>query len=218
MNAGQLLSKYKKVDLGKVGSKNYGATNAGRTFGKEAFILVFLFDFLKAFIVAIIFTELSINLTYNSGDNIFKAVEDYIAIAVFFVVIGHVWPIWFKFKGGKGVATTFGFMLAINWIFCAIGGIIFLIIFYSTKYKVTYSSIGAVFSIALLGTFNPYLSDGWPLFDWSQTVTAVVIIWLAFILIVYRHQTNLIILYKEHKKKKKSKKKDDSKKIKKEIK
>ncbi|CRX36844.1 / plsY / G3P acyltransferase /:332132 Reverse [Candidatus Hepatoplasma crinochetorum] len=200
MNAGQLISRYKKVDLGKIGSKNYGATNAGRTFGKGAFILVFLFDFLKAFLVAIVFTELSANLNYNGDDNIFNAVEDYIAIAVFFVVIGHVWPIWFKFKGGKGVATTFGFMLAINWIFCGIGGIVFLILFFSTKHKVTIASLGAVFSIAFLGTFNPYLSDGWPLFIWSQTTTAVVILWFSFILIVYRHRGNLILLYNEYKK------------------
>lgn len=206
INAGQLISRYKKVDLGEIGSKNYGATNAGRTFGKEAFILVFLFDFLKAFIVAIIFTELSENLDYNSGDNIFMAATNYIAIAVFFVIVGHLWPIWFKFKGGKGVATTFGLMLAINWIFCAIGGIIFLIIYFSTNRTVTYSSLGAVFAITILGTFNPLLNSAWPLFDWSRTINASAILWLSFILVIYKHKSNIIVIYNETKENRKMKK------------
>ena len=104
-----LSKKYHKDDVRQHGSKNAGATNMLRTFGKKAAFLTFLGDFLKAVVVCFI------------GRLCWGLVGAY--LAGLFCVLGHVFPIFFKFKGGKGVATTAGVMFA-----CDIGT--FLIIFF----------------------------------------------------------------------------------------
>lgn len=100
-----IISKvYYKKDIRKSGSGNAGATNALRVFGEKTGIAVFVFDFLKG-LIAVFFAKLLVNY--------FQA--DYICVvaAGFFVQLGHVFPIYFGFRGGKGVATAAGSAMAI---------------------------------------------------------------------------------------------------------
>ena len=97
---GFIVGKLRGVDVRTVGSKNIGATNVYRTVGKKWGLLVFLLDFLKGFIPAIVCC-----MVQGKGD---------LAVCVgFSCVIGHTLTIFMKFKGGKGVATAFGMLMAI---------------------------------------------------------------------------------------------------------
>lgn len=91
-------------DIRKTGSGNAGATNALRSFGKKAGAAVFLFDFSKGLLCA----SAAKCLVY-----FLNAPYECVLISGFFVQLGHVFPVFFKFKGGKGVATAAGAALAI---------------------------------------------------------------------------------------------------------
>ena len=106
---------FKKDDPRSIGSKNIGATNVLRTAGVMLGLITLILDILKGFIA------IKITLMLNS---------DLIGLSMTFVIIGHIFPIWLKFKGGKGVATFIGVLLAYNfqlfllftftWLLCAL--------------------------------------------------------------------------------------------------
>ncbi len=160
-----LIAKlYAGIDIRKYGSGNAGATNALRTLGKKAGIAALLGDVLKG-ICAVVLGKLI-------------AGEDGQILAGLFVVVGHNWPAFLNFKGGKGVATTIGVMIAINpFIIAGIvpAGIIFIAI---TKYVSLASILGmAVFPFIMLLT--------------RQSVKLVVFSFILSIMSVYRHKTNI---------------------------
>ena len=105
---------FKKDDPRSIGSKNIGATNVLRTSGLVLGLLTLILDVLKGFIA------IKITLMLNS---------DIVGLSMTFVIVGHIFPIWLKFKGGKGVATFIGVLLAYNfqlfllftltWLLCA---------------------------------------------------------------------------------------------------
>ena len=106
---------FKKDDPRSIGSKNIGATNVLRTAGVMLGLFTLILDILKGFIA------IKITLMLNS---------DLVGLSMTFVIIGHIFPIWLKFKGGKGVATFIGVLLAYNfqlfllftftWLLCAL--------------------------------------------------------------------------------------------------
>ena len=106
---------FKKDDPRSIGSKNIGATNVLRTAGVVLGLFTLILDILKGFIA------IKITLMLNS---------DLVGLSMTFVIIGHIFPIWLKFKGGKGVATFIGVLLAYNfqlfllftfaWLLCAL--------------------------------------------------------------------------------------------------
>lgn len=112
-NMAIIISKFHKFkDIRDYGSGNAGTTNMLRTFGKRAASYTFGGDFIKgALTVFVARAALSgFVLPFDIG-----------YLAAIFVVVGHIFPVYFKFKGGKGVATAFGAMLVLNWIaFCTI--------------------------------------------------------------------------------------------------
>ena len=97
-----ILGKMAGVDIKKEGSGNAGTTNALRVLGKKAALITLVIDIGKGV------------LAVAAGNLIGGAETGYLcAIAVF---CGHIWPCFYSFKGGKGVATAFGAILAVNWI------------------------------------------------------------------------------------------------------
>lgn len=98
---GKLLEKIYKEEFTNKGSGNVGARNAGRILGAKSFVFVLAVDFFKGFLVVIMLKILNVNSTV-------------VYLAMLFVIIGHIKPIVFKFKGGKGVATFFGTALALS--------------------------------------------------------------------------------------------------------
>lgn len=107
-NMAILISKFHKAkDIRELGSGNAGMTNMLRSFGKKAAAFTFIGDFLKGALVVFVARSIGEEFALNF---------DIAYIAAVFVIIGHVYPIYFRFKGGKGIATALGAMLVLNWI------------------------------------------------------------------------------------------------------
>jgi len=160
---GFLLTKiFLNKDIRKIGSGNIGATNALRTGNKILGYATLILDILKA-IIPVIFVKI-----YYS---------DYLYISSLCVFLGHVFPIWLKFKGGKGVATYVGILCCIN-IYLGISfGIVWLITFVMFKYS-SLSSIVSALSIPIINF----------LFFNDQIFYFFIIM---FILIFYTHRENI---------------------------
>ena len=116
-------------DIRKIGSGNIGATNALRTGNKIIGISTLFFDILKA-ILPLIFIKLNF--------------PEFIFVSALVIFLGHVFPIWLKFKGGKGVATYLGILFCINYILGLIFIITWLIIFLISKYSSLSSLIASL--------------------------------------------------------------------------
>ena len=118
---GFILTKiFLKKDIRNIGSGNIGATNALRTGNRSLGYGTLLLDVLKA-IIPVIYTKLNY--------------PDYIFITSMFVFLGHVFPLWLKFKGGKGVAPYVGILFSINLIFGIVFVSIWIITFLISKYS-----------------------------------------------------------------------------------
>lgn len=124
-----------KTDIREYGSGNAGATNTFRTLGSKAGIPVLLMDIFKGWI--------AVNLVYFITDNQLMPEERFFELKLAFgiaAVIGHLFPIYTGFRGGKGIATMFGFMIGIYWQAALLSALVFLLTFLISKY-VSLSSI-----------------------------------------------------------------------------
>ena len=192
LNGGQILSIVGPKNLGDVGTKNFGATNAGRAYGKIGFIGVFIFDMLKA-----VFAGLILNSIAHGGGKVFSYAN--VPLALIFVIIGHSWPIYFEFKGGKGVATSFGCIIMINWLFAMISiGIFILVVYYTRRVSIgsiISTSVGTLLIILFQGVFKP---GGKMIFDWSHNWTIIFSSLIVWLLVMIRHRENILrIINKE---------------------
>tara|TARA_B100000902_G_scaffold40846_1_gene48436 strand:+ start:586 stop:1179 length:594 start_codon:yes stop_codon:yes gene_type:complete len=170
---GFLFGKFlKNIDLRLIGSGSTGATNVLRNVGKWPALLVFIIDVLKGLIAVKI-------AQYYTDQSLLEVLAGISAI------LGHIWPIWLKGKGGKAVATGLGMFIALSWKvgFASLG--LFLIILAKSKI-VSLSSISAAIFLPLLmflniGTTNlPYLM--------ISLVVSILVIW--------KHRTNIKRLLK----------------------
>jgi len=141
------------IDVREMGSKNAGATNTLRTLGKKAGIVVLLLDIMKGWL-AVSLVCLS---TYPSGSSTRIHLE--VAMSIF-AIIGHIFPIYAGFKGGKGVATTMGIIMGISPIMALLCIVVFALVFFISHY-VSLASMIAVLSfpvwIVLYKTTHPWL-------------------------------------------------------------
>ena len=127
---GLILTKiFLKKDIREIGSGNIGATNALRTGNKLIGYSTLILDVLKA-VIPVLYVKINF--------------PDAVYISALFAFIGHVFPIWLKFKGGKGVATYVGILFSLNIIFGLVFGICWLIIFFMYKYSSLASLIGSL--------------------------------------------------------------------------
>ncbi|MTI67627.1 MAG: glycerol-3-phosphate 1-O-acyltransferase PlsY [Firmicutes bacterium] len=160
-----------KKDIRNHGSKNAGATNALRVFGVKLAASTFLGDALKG-VVAVIIGNYILG---SSG----------MLIGAIFAVIGHNWPAFLKFKGGKGIATTIGVVLAINPLLAIISIIIGLIIIIKTKYV----SLGSIIAMGILPLLGLIVVRP---FDKKFLIFTLIL----SIMAIYRHKTNIERLVK----------------------
>lgn len=189
INISILLSRRKGDDIRKHGSGNAGTTNALRNYGFKFAILVFLFDLFKSYVPTMILFSLKYHLI---NTNFFEFVYP-IVIGVG-VLIGHIFPVFFKFKGGKGVATFFGIILAFNILLFITFVAIYLSLVLITKI-VSISSVLSSIVASLLSLINVFYVD---FFAFMQTNTiwpihGIMIVFCA-ILIMFMHIPNYIKL------------------------
>lgn len=133
----------KGIDIRKYGSGNVGATNTLRVLGKKMGAVVLLIDMAKGAFCVIVLPAIFFSNQLHIGLPIFKA---YIAA---FVIFGHIWTIFLKFKGGKGVATTCGVFLALSTIPALIAILIWVLTVIISKY-VSLSSLIMMVSLPFL--------------------------------------------------------------------
>ena len=155
-------------DIRKIGSGNIGATNVLRAGNKSTAALTLLADIAKGFVAVIIFS------TYDSMAPLIAAVS---------VIIGHNFPIWLKFKGGKGVATTLGVFLAVSWPVGLIACVTWLVS--AVIFRI--SSLSSLLSL-LISPFFMYFFE-----NEIQTILAIALTLLAFL----RHKANIKRLLKK---------------------
>lgn len=144
-------------DIRKIGSGNIGATNVLRTGNKTLALLTVLLDASKAGLATYLVSKF---LPTFWGDATSSIVLWASLVAGAFGVIGHNFPIWLKFKGGKGVASAFGFILVASWQVAVIALVIWLLMAFTFKYS-SLSALVAAFSIPFVSFFiglsQPYL-------------------------------------------------------------
>ncbi len=163
---GLLVAKSRGVDIRQHGSGNIGATNVFRVIGKGWGIFTFVLDALKGFIPAFAFPILG---------HIEPAMRsEYGVLFGFMAILGHSFPVYLKFKGGKGVATSAGMLLGIAWLVVAIGFVCWVLCMVLSRY-VSLSSIVAAFAVAIASWLHPHYPI---LVKVALTALAVLVIWL----------------------------------------
>jgi glycerol-3-phosphate acyltransferase PlsY len=176
---GYLAGKLNGVDLHKEGSGSTGATNALRVLGKPWGYTVFALDTLKGSLAVIAAFQISSRFFASTPTETISAG----VVAAIFAVIGHSYPVWLKFQGGKGIATSAGIMLALfPWPVFAFGLFVWLVLFYSTRF-VSVASLGAAVALPTASAAMWYLGDC----DAIRTSIAAAMCVLA----VWRHKSNI---------------------------
>jgi glycerol-3-phosphate acyltransferase PlsY len=158
-----ILGRVYGVDVRKEGSGNAGTTNVLRTVGKKAGVITLVIDILKGFIPVFI-----VNMWLNS--------TGFSVLCGIFIVVGHMWPMIFKFRGGKGVATTFGVLLAAQPILALILlGIVAVGILVTRR-----MSVGVIIAVILAVPI-------------SYFIDSEIIIWISIValLILIKHRANI---------------------------
>ena len=158
-----------KIFLGKdirnIGSGNIGTTNVLRTGKKSLAVATLLFDVLKGYVSILI---------------VYKYFNELIYLSALICFIGHIFPVWLKFKGGKGVATYLGVILGISFTL----GLIFSVAWIIIAIIFRYSSLSSILGSMIVCIFSIYTSNE------IQTYFLFII----FVIIVFTHKENIIRL------------------------
>ena len=162
---GLVLTKiFLKKDIREIGSGNIGTTNVLRTGKKSLAVATLALDLLKGYF--------SIVITFIYFENLIS----YSALICF---IGHIFPVWLKFKGGKGVATYLGVILALSYKFFLIFGITWLVL----SFLFRYASLSSIVSSLIVFVYSYFFINNFSL-----------ILFIFFIIIVYTHRENIVRL------------------------
>ena len=162
---GLVLTKiFLKKDIREIGSGNIGTTNVLRTGKKSLAVTTLMLDLLKGYF--------SIVITFIYFDNLIS----YSALICF---IGHIFPVWLKFKGGKGVATYLGVILALSYKFFLIFGITWLVL----SFLFRYASLSSIISSLIVFVYSYFFINNFSL-----------ILFIFFVIIIYTHRENIVRL------------------------
>ncbi len=175
---------FHNIDVREHGSKNAGATNMLRVLGPKAALPVFITDVVKAYI--------SVSLVYLMPE-VLPLTEEFYQLKILFgaaAVIGHIFPVFSGFRGGKGVASMLGFILALHPLAAGLSLVIFIIIFIISKIVSLSSMITAVFFPIII-----YFIEG------GNYLTLTIFSIVASILIILTHLKNIKRLLKGEEKK-----------------
>lgn len=174
---GYLIGRWRGVDVRSAGSGNIGATNVGRLLGKKWGGLVLLLDGLKGLLPTLLLPHLVTDIRTHAA-----------VLAGVAAILGHMFPCWLAFRGGKGVATALGVALVLSWQATLIAAVVFLLLFLAFRIV----SIGSIFAAVAFAVTqmvrlrpNPFAADRWSLGVFSLAIPA---------LIILRHRSNIVRL------------------------
>lgn len=157
-----ILGKLNGIDIKKVGSGNAGTTNVLRTLGKKAAVITMVVDILKGFI--------GVKIGFLLGGYVAGTI---CAVAAF---CGHIWPCLYNFRGGKGVATAFGVITAVNWqLGLAVLGVVALFVLLSKR-----MSVGSIIGAA-----------SFPLLAWLMEPGFFVPGFVMAVIVIVKHRANI---------------------------
>ncbi len=181
LNASIIFSwVFKGTDIRNAGSKNAGMTNTLRVFGKKAAVFVFVFDLFKA-IISVLLARWIVSAVVKDNTAVIQIAE---YLAGFGAVLGHNFPLYFKFKGGKGILSSWGAIMMFDYRIAIVLIVVFLLVVSITRY-VSLASICASVSfpvcVVLLNIWNPV----------STTGVYILLSVLMAALAVYRHKANI---------------------------
>jgi glycerol-3-phosphate acyltransferase PlsY len=184
---GLLVGWTRGIDVRKHGSGNIGASNVGRLLGRKFFFLVMFLDLLKSLIPMLAASWMT------AGAKATPLLYVLILLVGFSAIIGHMFSVFLKFKGGKGVATSTGVMLGL-WPYYTLPAVVtismFLVLLYATRY-ISVGSIGAAITfplaylgIALANHWDPFARQS-PLLIFASVIAA---------LVIFKHRSNIVRL------------------------
>ena len=174
-----ISKKMAGFDVREKGSGNAGSTNVLRTVGKKAAIITLICDILKG-VVAILIALLAGRIIQGLDNALL------LQIAGVFVILGHTFPVFFKFKGGKGIATSLGVLLIINWqigLICLVFALILMIL---TR-RVSIGSIAAAILFPVLVLFinqNYIVAEST---NWSYLIFSIIVA----LFVIFNHRSNI---------------------------
>ena len=155
-----------KIFLGKdirdIGSGNIGSTNVLRTGKKSLAAVTLLFDILKGYVSIII---------------AYKYFNELVYLSALICFIGHIFPVWLKFKGGKGVATYLGIILGVSFIL----GIVFGVVWFLIAIIFRYSSLSSILSAMIVCIYSFY----------TGSETQSYFLFIMFVIIIFTHRENI---------------------------
>lgn len=154
------IGKAHGIDIRRYGSGNAGTTNAMRTLGRKSGSLVFIGDLLKVLIPGLLL-RLCI---FPDEPYVILLCE----VLGFGAVIGHCYPFWMQFHGGKGIAVTAGAMLCVDWRL-----IVFTLAFALIVYLTKYVSVGSLFVVVLFPTYMAIVYHGHEYYGWMVAVACL---------------------------------------------
>lgn len=179
-----IIGRFYKTDIREHGSGNAGTTNALRTFGKKAGAMTLLGDCLKC-VAAILLVKLFLGKAY--GD-ILPLLTVYAAAGC---ILGHNFPFYLNFRGGKGIAASVGFILAFDWRIFLICAVLFFTLFFTTHYVSVCSLsayLAAFLAMIFLGQKGAYGMDP------AHMTEMYVVMGLMTALAFFRHRANVVRL------------------------
>ena len=168
------VGKANHIDIRSYGSGNAGTTNAMRTLGRKAGIITYIGDFLKA-VIPIYLAKFLLLSGHPDADLI-------CFILGLGVVLGHNYPVWLNFKGGKGIAVTSGVFIAVVPHIAVFALILFVIISLTSKYI----SLASICAILFAGT--------WIMINYDFAVPYVIVLLFYIFLALWQHRTNIVRL------------------------
>ena len=180
---GYFAGRLAGVDIRTVGSGNIGATNVLRVLGKRWGYAVFFVDSFKGFVAARLAMYLAEHVTAARGHTVYFAI-----LAAIMCVIGHAFPIWLGFKGGKGVATSAGAIFGLMPIAGVIVFLVWVVVFETTRY-VSVASLVAATALPV----TVVLLMHWKVIEGIELLYVSMIL---AILVWWRHRSNFSRLFK----------------------
>lgn len=183
---GLLIAKAKGIDLRKVGSGNIGATNVGRALGRKWAYVCFLLDALKG-AVPMIIAGLMVDKPVSMSDLWLWLLVGCTCVA------GHIYPVYVRFKGGKGVATSLGMVLGL-WPYYTVCGVVCFALWVIALLKwryVSLASIIAAVSFPIIFIVAISIVDSW---EFVRLLPLLVVAVLMAALVVLRHRENIVRL------------------------
>jgi glycerol-3-phosphate acyltransferase PlsY len=161
-----LVRTLRGVDLRTIGSGSLGATNTGRILGRKGFYFTLVMDILKGVFAVLLARSLEFQL-------------DIVCAVVVAVIAGHIWPLWLHFHGGKGIATSLGAFVALDYKILFMGGVVLLITYLVTR-KFLPSWIATLVAMPLIAYFI------------GHPMSVVVSLLVSAVIILIAHKNNIM--------------------------